>query len=670
VGPAHQRETAPAAVARSAATAHACHHDVVRLLEPITLNGRTAPNRLMFGPHVTNLGNGRALSDRHTRYYERRAAGGCGIVVLEEASAHPLDWPYERAPLASAAEGGWSACASAIHRHGSLAIAALGHAGGQGSSAYSQRELMAPSRVLEVAAREVPKWMEASDIADVVDGFRDASTRAARADLDGVEVNAGQFSLVRQFLSGLTNHRGDEWGADRLLFARSVLEAVRSGIGHDRIVGLRLSCDELAPWAGITPELAEPIVAALAPLCDYIVVVRGSIYSTAATRPDGHEPPGFNRELTARMKSSAAATPIGLQGSIVDAQMAEDALSANVCDFVEMTRSQLADPDLGNKLARGAAPRPCVLCNQWCIARDARNPIVSCIVEPSTGHEHADPPWAAVAAPNARKKIVVVGAGPAGAEAAITAAGRGHSVRILERHTQSGGAARTSAHGSGRDQLARLIDWQADELVRLGVEIEYGAPLTDDTAGLIGNDECVVMAVGAVASVPDHYVGGGVAIVDVAAALDDPSLVASGTVVINDTIGGPIGISLAELLGSRAVLVTQDQIAGNELSRSGDLAPANVRLAQQGVAIERRAVVRSVTPASGGGIEVVLEDRFNGEHRTIHADVYVYAGHRLPSPVPTVGRTTVMAGDCVAPRSIGEAILEGRRAVLAIERSS
>ncbi len=228
----------------------------MQLLTPLTLGSRTAANRVVFGPHVTNLGaDDRSIPERHVAYYERRASGGCGTIVVEGASVHPSDWPYERAPLAERCAEGWSAIVAACRPHGSLVVASLDHAGGQGSSAYSQAPLWAPSRVPEVNSREVPKWMESDDIAAVVDGFGAATKLAVDADLDGIEINAGQHSLVRQFLSGLTNQRDDEWGHDRLRFAREVIGAVRSTAG-DRIVGLRLSCDELAPWAGITPEMA------------------------------------------------------------------------------------------------------------------------------------------------------------------------------------------------------------------------------------------------------------------------------------------------------------------------------------------------------------------------------------------------------------------------------
>jgi 2,4-dienoyl-CoA reductase-like NADH-dependent reductase (Old Yellow Enzyme family) len=270
----------------------------MQLLTPVDLGSRTAPNRVMFGPHVTNLGDDRrSIPDRLVAYYERRARGGTGIIVVEGASVHPSDWPYERSLLAERCADGWAAIVAACRPHGSLVIASLDHAGGQGSSAYNQAPLWAPSRVPEVNTREVPKWMEPDDIAAVVDGFAGAAKSAVDADLDGVEINAGQHSLVRQFLSGLTNHRDDAWGQDRLLLARQVIEAVRSA-ADDRVVGLRLSCDELAPWAGITPEMAPEIAAALVACgLDYVVVTRGSIFTIEKTRPDFHEPTGFNIEL-------------------------------------------------------------------------------------------------------------------------------------------------------------------------------------------------------------------------------------------------------------------------------------------------------------------------------------------------------------------------------------
>jgi len=629
----------------------------MQLLTPLTIGSRTAPNRVVFGPHVTNLGaDDRSIPERHVAYYGRRARGGCGTIVAEGASVHPSDWPYERSPLAERCADGWAAIVAACRPHGSLVIASLDHAGGQGSSAYNQAPLWAPSRVPEVNSREVPKWMEPDDIAAVVDGFATATKLAVEADLDGVEINAGQHSLVRQFLSGLTNQRDDEWGHDRLLFARQVIEATRGAAG-DRIVGLRLSCDELAPWAGITPEMAPEIAVALVGAgLDYLVVTRGSIYTVEKTRPDFHEPTGFNidlcRSVRAAIREAHPDVPVILQGSIVEVGQAEWALGGyddeSLCDAVEMTRAQIADPDLLDKFAAGVADRirPCTRCNQTCQVRDARNPIVTCIGEPTSGRETEDPDWY-VASPHPRD-VVVVGAGPAGLEAARVASIRGHRVTIVEQADQIGGLAAVAGPNTA------LVSWWQREHDRLGIEVDLS------TSSWEADDHTtVIQATGSLPGVRPYEVLDGAVVVDVAdVRRGSAELPAEGAIVLFDPIGGPIAVALAEELGARAVLITQDNIAGNELSRTGDLAPSNTRLAQAGATIERRTLLRIVRPG-----EVEVEDRYSGERRTIACAALVDCGFRLPT-APIDG--AIQVGDAVAPRTILEAVLEARRAALAV----
>jgi 2,4-dienoyl-CoA reductase (NADPH2) len=629
------------------------------LVQSLSIGSLTAPNRVMFGPHVTNLGTDeRSFSGDHVAYYERRAIGGCGVIVVEGASVHDSDWPYERAPLASRCASGWADIAKACHRHGSLVIASLDHAGGQGSSAYSQQPLWAPSRVPEVNSREVPKWMEHEDIVAVIEGFGEATRLAIGAGCDGVEINAGQHSLVRQFLSGLTNQRGDEY-ADRMLFARQVVNAVRSAaiaVRPDAIVGLRLSCDELAPWAGITPEMAPEIARELCELgIDYVVVVRGSIFSAEKTRPDFHEPTGFNvdtcRALSAVLPDSTA---LFLQGSVVDVGQAEWAINDGVCDAVEMTRAQIADPDLVQKIKNGQHDqiRPCIRCNQTCQVRDARNPIVTCIAEPTSGHESQDPDWYQPA--SSPQHITVIGAGVAGLETARVASLRGHSVTIIEKSSGIGGIAAIAGPGQ------QLVSWLQSEIERLGVQVELNREF--DSISL-PNSQVVIQATGAQRGVSEYEITSGTEVLDIAEIRRGNSVLPeTGVVVILDPIGGPIGVALAEELGERAILVTPDNIAGNELSRTGDLAPANVRLAQRGTRIQRRSVVRGITKQDSHFV-VRVQDRFSGELTEIECACVVDAGFRLPT---TAIDGAIQIGDSVAPRTILEAVLEGRRVAASI----
>ncbi|MBS1837566.1 MAG: mycofactocin system FadH/OYE family oxidoreductase 1 [Actinobacteria bacterium] len=674
------------------------------LLDPLTIGPVTAPNRIVFGPHETNLGRGRSISERHVAYYGRRAAGGAGVIVVEEASVHPSDWPMERAPLASECGPGWSAVVDACAPHGTVVLAAIGHSGGQGTSHWSQRELWAPSRVPEVNTREVPKWMESDDIAAVIDGFAAAAGLAVDAGCAGVEINAGQFSLVRQFLSGLTNQRDDEWGRDRGRFARRVLAAVRSRIGPDAVVALRLSCDELAPWAGITPEAAPGVAVELisggsddgapeaAPArVDLLTVVRGSIFSIGATRPDGHTPPGFNIDLAAAVRAAvrdAVDHPVAVvvQGSIVDIGQAQAALTGGAADAVEMTRAQIADAELASKLGAGVPERirPCVLCNQTCQVRDNRNPIVTCVVDPRSGHETEDPPEPVGVAIGQRSErrggdrgrrgsLLVVGGGVAGLEAARVAAASGHDVTVLERSERVGGAARSTARLPGRDRFALFADWLEAECVRSGVRIRTGvhaeaSTVVDSLAGVDGaSAHHVVLATGSRPGRRDVDVDDdAVTVLDPADVLADPAAVPAGAVMVWDPIGGPLGVGVAELLaaaGRDVHIATPDQIVGNELARAGDLGPANARLAQAGVTMHRRSVLRTV-----GAEGVSLEDRFSGQVARHDVGSVVDAGHRLPeddlaNEVAGLGPgRVVVVGDAVAPRTVAEAVLEGRRA--------
>ncbi|MEJ8280517.1 FAD-dependent oxidoreductase [Pseudonocardia spirodelae] len=669
---------------------------------------------MLFGPHETNLGNAaREITGDHVAYYAARAAGGAGVVVVEPASVHPSDHPYAYAPAAPAATTGWAAVAAACRPYGTLVLAGLAHAGGQGGSAHSGHPLWAPSPVPDVVSREIPVAMGAAEIDAVVRGFAGAARSAVDSGVDGVEISAGQHSLLRQFCSGLTNHREDAHGRDRSLLLREVLDAVRAAVGPDPVLSLRLCVDELAPWAGITPADGDALAAAVADRVDLLVPVVGSGLSPAATRPDLHTPEAFLRARCAGLRRRlGGATAVVLAGSVASPALAEDVLSCGDADLVEMTRAQIADPRLV-ALTRAGTPeriRPCLLTNALAAARDPRNPVVGDEMEPRSGHERTDPepdpPRSADRGAGSRRRALVVGGGPAGLEAARTLALRGHPVTLHERTERLGGLLPAAAVLPGRDRLALPVRWWAAELERLGVRILLGsdvdgaalraarergdavvlatgsrpsAPAIDADVPVLGAAElCAGVArsarivpaaagpgapvrtgAGGAAGVGDP-VAGPAAVAVVLGAADVPR---NAPVLVVDPLGDWTGPGVAELLaaaGHPVVLSTPDAVAGHQLGRCGDMAAANARLERAGV---RRAPFTRPGRVRDGVAELV--DVHTAAVTTVPCAAVVDCGPRLPQDAVAALPGCRVAGDRVAPRTLAEAVREGRRAALA-----
>jgi mycofactocin system FadH/OYE family oxidoreductase 2 len=643
-----------------------------RLFKPLKIGPRVTRSRILFGSHATNLTRHNLLSPQHADYYAARAEGGAGMVVLEEHIIHASDMPYESAIpgfLAGTAQA-VKVVTEHIHAHGALVLVQLNHNGQQAASVHHQRELWAPSPVPDVASREVPKEMEQADIRAVIEGFAQVAGAVTLAGADGVELQIADSSLLRQFLSPLTNQRSDTYGGElenRLRFVQETLEAVNAAIGIDRVLGVRFCADELAPWAGLTPAQSLEIVQKLVAtgLIDYVTVTMGSIFSSHMFpfNASMHVPPGYAVHLAGAIKA-VVDIPVFAAGRILSAAQAERIMAEGQADGVEMIRALIADPNLPRHSQEGRAGRvrPCISCNQGCQVRGVMNVAIGCNVNPDVVHAQLLPPEK----PQAKggKKVYIVGGGVAGLEAARTAALRGREVVLYEREATLGGAVALGAKGPGRGELQLITDYLQSELEQFGVEVHTGIEVTAEMI-LAERPHTVIIATGAhtgmgLLPIPGHDLPH---VTDIRRVLAGEVVEGQRVVVVDETDSHGV-LSAVELLataGKNVEVVTEDFYVGRDLVATHDLVLWKQRVLPHSVVVTPHTTVVRIEPG-----KVIVVDRFAEGERELPADVVVLGTYERPSQelymalkdrVPHLFRV----GDCVAPRRIEQAILEGRR---------
>ncbi|MDQ6660087.1 MAG: FAD-dependent oxidoreductase [Chloroflexota bacterium] len=647
-----------------------------RLYQPLQIGPREAHNRILFGSHTTNLAQDNKLSSRHADYYAARAEGGAGIIVLEEHIVHPSDFPYERALLGYLPDtpNAIAQVVETIHAHTSLALVQLNHNGQQSVSDHHQKELWAPSAVQDVATREIPKAMELADIASVIEGFALVANYVRQANADGIELQISDRSLLRQFLSPLTNVRTDTYGGsleNRLRFVHETIEAVKSALGTDRILGVRLCADEMAPWAGLTPEQSIEIARVLAETgrVDYFTVTMGSIFSTQMFpfHASMHIPRGYAVQLATSIKS-AVSIPVFAAGRIMTAHQAEQILVEEQADGVEMIRALIADPHLPRLSLEGRANevRPCISCNQGCQVRTVMNLDIGCNVNPNVIHPSPSTlPIAIGYKKNDTKTgtVLIVGGGPAGMEAARTAALRGKRVILSERENRLGGALALAAKGAGRGELQLITDYLQAQIEQLDVEIHLGVDVTAEEI-VKQQPETVIVATGA------HPAPGLLAIpgsdlphvTNIRRILGGEAVEGQRVVVIDETESHGL-LSVAELLATRGQsveIVTEDFYVGRDLVPTHDLVLWMQRVMALGVEMTPHTTLVRIEPG-----QVIVTDKYAAGERSIVADAVVLGTYERPSQAlyyALKGRVPrlLRAGDCVAPRRIAQAIVEGR----------
>ncbi|MBL7620274.1 FAD-dependent oxidoreductase [Frankia sp. AgB1.8] len=475
-------------------------HDYPTLFSPLALGPRTARNRVWLVAHATEFSTDGTFADASADYYAERARGGAAVITMEAMAVHPSTQPRRGVILAydPAVVDSYRKVAAAVHPHGTLLLAQLWHRGRQTDGIISRRPTWAPSPVPDTVYREIPHEMTGPEIDELVEHYVLAARHAMDGGVDGIEIHGlAHGYLLGQFLSPATNHRTDAYGGsfeNRLRIVRRIVEDVRQAVPADRVLGIRLNSNDgdgphglgNADWVRIAREVDGWGV------LDYISTTQGTyldrmqIYATSAARPAGYEVAD-----TANL-TRAVSIPVVAVGRITTPEMAEDILTAGKAQFVGMARQLMADPLWPSKAEQGRPDdiRPCIGAN-WCVASFARGPL-SCLHNPRVGRErqfHEDD-----ARPRRRRRGAVVGGGPAGLRAALTAAELGHQVTLFEQDEALGGQVNLIARAASYREWSGVTDWLAGQLAQADVKIQLGHRATADD--LVGQYEAVVVATG------------------------------------------------------------------------------------------------------------------------------------------------------------------------------
>jgi mycofactocin system FadH/OYE family oxidoreductase 2 len=627
------------------------------LTEPLRVGRLTLRNRVVLSAHLTNYAEDGLPTARHTAYYAARAAGGAGLVITEEQGCDPHDRAYEKTIDGTDPRvlPGYRALTGAVHRHGAAVLAQLTHNGGQASGMYTRRPVLAPSPVPDPLFREVPVELDAAGIARIVDGYARTAAHCVAGGFDGVEIQGAHSSLVRQFLSPATNRRTDGYGTDRARFLLEVVDAVRDAIGPGPVLGVRLCGDEgIAGGIGIDDAVAVARALEATGTVDLLNTAVGVATSTLyLVEASLRFPPGYANAVPAALKRAVCLPVIGV-GRFTTPAEAERALAGGVCDLVGVVRGQIAEP------AFASAPvRACVGCNQECVGRVGRNRWLGCTVNPRAGRE-AEP----LPAPGVAKRVLVVGGGPAGLRAAATAASRGHRVVLCERDGATGGAVRIAAAAPGRAEFGAVVRDLLGECRAAGVEVRTGVEVD---AALVAREapDVVVLATGARPVAPAWADGSVVDVRDVLRGAVRPR----GRVLVYDELGFHQAPAAAELLAARGChveIMTPAMVVAQDLGTTLDMELFHRRAHAAGIVL---TTDRVVTGAADGRVDVLHHPTGATEHRDVERVVAVVPPEpddALWTALRDGPRPVHRIGDCLAPRRVPSAIVEGHRVGVAL----
>ncbi len=638
------------------------------LFSPLEIGNISIPNRICFSAHITNLGTQGLVNQRHVDYYAERAKGGCGLLIMGELSLHPSDRPREKMIQAydETVLPGYKKLTEAVHEHEAKVFAQLNHSGFQSDGAISRLPVFGPSPMADIEFGETAKVMEPEEIEKIVNQYAKAASYVKGGGFDGIEISMGHRSLLRQFLSPLSNHRADEYGGsleNRMRFAQDVVVSVRNVVGNDYPLGIFLCADEMF-YRAITLDDSKEMARRFEKngQIDFINTSFATYYNLHLVHASMHHPPASMVHLSQGIKE-VARVPVFANNRINTPQMAEEILAGGKADMIGMVRPLICDPEFAKK-AKEERPEDIFICvadNQGCVGRVNQHKVIGCIQNPAVGFE-TTLGGGSIQPALKRKRIMVVGGGLAGMEAARVAAMRGHNVILYERQGELGGQINIAKKGAGREEIGRIVSNFLFHLQKLKVTLQLNVEVTEQVVEKHMPD-AVVIATGSVPKerpLPGRYSSSQV--FNVWEVLKEEVEVGD-RVLLLDYDGHHKATGTAEFLadqGKKVDIITDALFVGVELGPIGDLYSSRQRLLQKGVTF-----ISDIRVTEINGTEVKAVNNYSNKTETLRGydSIVIAMGNRpcddlyfrLKGKVKELYRV----GDCVAPRKIDMAILEG-----------
>lgn len=635
------------------------------VFSPITIRGKRLKNRIMSTGHDTCLPTNDLVNDELVAYHEARARGGCGLIVLQVSGVHETARYTSHLLMATDDKciAGYQRLADMCHSYDTHIFGQLFHPG---------REIMETAEGIQPVAysasavpserfHQMPRAMSLELIDEVVKGYANAAGRMQRAGLDGVEIVASHGYLPAQFLSPQVNLREDKYGQNKLLFLSEVFQAVRHKTGDDFIIGLRLSESERDP-SGIQSEEALQAALALEHQLDYISITTGTSNTLAGAihiAPPMTLKHAYLAPASIRFKQKLS-IPVMVAGRINQPQVAEQIIASGQADMCGMTRALICDPDMPAKAEQGKLDtiRACIGCNQACIGHFHKGVAISCIQYPETGRELQ---YGKQLLASISKRVMVIGGGPAGMKAALTAAQRGHKVSLFESSPRLGGQVLLAQLIPARAEFGGLVTNLEQELRGLNIDIHLNAP-ADKALAQREAPDAIVLATGAKPYWPQFERNGSLDVLDAWQILQGDAKVGKN-VVIADWRSDWIGMGLAEKLALQGCNVT---LAVNGLC-AGEMLQSYVR--DSVVGRLHSLGVKTVPYARLFGCDddtVYMQHSITDEAMTFEQidTLALSLGHqRVDGLIEELKGIAPIypIGDCLAPRTAEEAILDGLR---------